>query len=93
MALAITGSPSLNARPNGVFTPALPHTRAAGLILCLFQLFTPLVKAIPIVQRAVTILEDEDLPKSPDDPSLWIYLGTAIVLVLLGGVFAGLTIA
>jgi len=36
---------------------------------------------------------DEDLPKSSDDPDLWVYLGTAIALVLLGGAFAGLTIA
>lgn len=36
---------------------------------------------------------DEDLPKAPDDPSLWVYLGIAAVLVLLGGAFAGLTIA
>ena len=93
MALAISGNPSLHGRPNGVFTPTLPHARVAGLALCIFQLFTPLVKALPIIQRVVNTLEDEDLPKSPDDPDLWIYLGTAIVLVLLGGVFAGLTIA
>lgn len=35
----------------------------------------------------------EDLPKSPDDPSLWIYLTIAMVLVISGGAFAGLTIA
>lgn len=28
-----------------------------------------------------------------EDASLWVYLGTAVALVLLGGVFAGLTIA
>ncbi|KAF2092547.1 DUF21-domain-containing protein, partial [Rhizodiscina lignyota] len=32
-------------------------------------------------------------PKPADSPSLWAYLGTAVALVLLGGVFAGLTIA
>lgn len=36
---------------------------------------------------------DSEEPKDPDDPSLWIYLGTAMALVLLGGAFAGLTIA
>lgn len=41
----------------------------------------------------LTILADEDLPKSPDDASLWLYLGVALFLVLAGGVFAGLTIA
>ena len=30
---------------------------------------------------------------SPDKPTLWIYLAVAIALVLLGGAFAGLTIA
>ena len=38
-------------------------------------------------------LADEDLPKSPEDASLWLYLGIAVALVLAGGVFAGLTIA
>lgn len=37
--------------------------------------------------------EGQDEPKSPDDARLWIYLGTAMILVLLGGAFAGLTIA
>lgn len=35
----------------------------------------------------------EDLPKDPKDASLWIYLTVAMVLVLSGGAFAGLTIA
>jgi metal transporter CNNM len=34
-----------------------------------------------------------DLPKSPEDPDLWLYLTVAMVLVLCGGAFAGLTIA
>jgi metal transporter CNNM len=32
-------------------------------------------------------------PPSPDDASLWLYLSRALALVLLGGIFAGLTIA
>jgi metal transporter CNNM len=35
----------------------------------------------------------EDLPEDPSDPSLWIYLTVATILVLAGGAFAGLTIA
>ncbi|KFX87654.1 hypothetical protein V495_03151 [Pseudogymnoascus sp. VKM F-4514 (FW-929)] len=35
----------------------------------------------------------EDLPKSPDDPDLWLYLTVAMILVVSGGAFAGLTIA
>ncbi|KAH8684474.1 hypothetical protein BGZ60DRAFT_466903 [Tricladium varicosporioides] len=36
---------------------------------------------------------NEKLPKEPEDPGLWLYLGVASILVLLGGAFAGLTIA
>ncbi|SLM39945.1 Domain of unknown function DUF21 [Lasallia pustulata] len=36
---------------------------------------------------------DADPPMSPKQPRLWIYLAVAIGLVLLGGAFAGLTIA
>lgn len=35
--------------------------------------------------------DDGSIPA--DDPSMWLYLGVAAVLVLLGGAFAGLTIA
>lgn len=52
----------------------------------------PLTYAAPLLPRAVQILE-EDGPGSAEDPSLWAYLGTAMALVLLGGAFAGLTIA
>lgn len=54
-------------------------------------LFLPLASAAPILTRHVSILEET--PKSPDDPNLWVYLGVAVALVLLGGAFAGLTIA
>ena len=38
-------------------------------------------------------VEEEEPPMSPKDSSLWIYLAVAVALVLLGGAFAGLTIA
>jgi len=60
--------------------------------IALLHGFVPLVRALPFVAQAVRSFE-EDLPKSPEDASLWIYLSTAIALVLLGGAFAGLTIA
>lgn len=61
------------------------------LFLSLGQL--PLTQAAPIlVQQWFSAAEEPD-PKSPGDPSLWIYLSFAAVLVLLGGAFAGLTIA
>ncbi|XPS73214.1 cell agglutination protein Mam3 [Ascochyta lentis] len=62
------------------------------LLVCVFHAFAPLVKALPL-GGMVKALADEDLPKSPDDASLWLYLGIAVGLVLAGGVFAGLTIA
>ena len=55
----------------------------------------PIVSAAPmgLWQTGAKILEDADEGKPAGDPDLWIYLGVAVTLVLLGGVFAGLTIA
>ena len=54
----------------------------------------PMSYAAPLLQLTKEHGGDDDLePKPADDPSLWIYLGTAVALVLIGGVFAGLTIA
>lgn len=66
--------------------------RVHMLLVCVFHAFAPLAKALPL-GGIVNALADEDLPKSPDDASLWLYLGVAVGLVLAGGVFAGLTIA
>lgn len=74
-------------RHNGLaFSTVRPAILAAARLLAL-----PLAAAAPLLHTAVE--GDEDLPKSGDDPSLWIYLAIAVALVLLGGVFAGLTIA
>ena len=55
---------------------------------------TSLAQAWPLyVGDLLHVLKEEDLPKSPEDSSLWLYLGVAAALVLLGGAFAGLTIA
>lgn len=52
----------------------------------------PLIGAVPIRFLPATLLvADEGIP--PKSPKLWIYLVVAMVLVLLGGAFAGLTIA
>jgi metal transporter CNNM len=50
----------------------------------------PFIGATPMAKSGSISVMDG---KAPKDPSLWIYLGTAIALVLLGGAFAGLTIA
>ncbi|TVY19861.1 Protein MAM3 [Lachnellula arida] len=53
----------------------------------------PYVSAAPVTQFLGITKEMEGLSKDSEDPSLWLYLGVAAVLVLLGGAFAGLTIA
>ncbi|KAK5123560.1 hypothetical protein LTR85_002598 [Meristemomyces frigidus] len=65
-----------------------------GVLALAKLIMLPIASAAPLGlwQRGVKILE-EDTPKSPDDPNLWAYLGVAVALVLLGGAFAGLTIA
>lgn len=73
--------------------PGSTNGRINMLLVCLFHAFAPAVKAIPLPFTTFLHALDEDLPKSPDDASLWVYLGVALVLVLGGGVFAGLTIA
>lgn len=45
--------------------------------------------AAPLRELKEHIHDDPD----PEDVNLWLYLGLAGVLVLLGGAFAGLTIA
>lgn len=52
------------------------------------------VCSAPITNSFRTFESDvSDEPKSPEDAALWLYLGIALILVLLGGAFAGLTIA
>jgi metal transporter CNNM len=66
------------------------------LVLGLAKVLFLSLAQLPIVQAAPTYLfttKDEDEGKDPDDPGLWLYLGVAAALVLLGGAFAGLTIA
>lgn len=56
----------------------IPHTYAA-----------PIIDLLPFKAFA----DEAEPPMSPAKPTLWIYLAVAIALVLLGGAFAGLTIA
>lgn len=48
--------------------------------------------AAPLVGFTATKHHDDDEPDA-DGPGLWLYLTIAMILVLLGGAFAGLTIA
>ncbi|PGH14307.1 hypothetical protein AJ79_03129 [Helicocarpus griseus UAMH5409] len=61
------------------------------LFLAIAQI--PSVSAYPIFEAAVHLQKREEDGKSPDDPSLWLYISVAAALVLIGGAFAGLTIA
>lgn len=76
-----------NAYASGALRPAV-----LGLAK---MMMLPLAGAMPMLQARSHASEggDEDLPKDPSDPDLWIYLSVAVALVLLGGVMAGLTIA
>jgi metal transporter CNNM len=66
------------------------------VLLLAKALLVPLASAAPLssIWPAHHTLEDDvEAPKDPSDPDLYLYLSVAIFLVLLGGVFAGLTIA
>lgn len=71
-------------------------TRSWGILftictaLLLITTLVPLVHAAPVPTATVT---KKDEPEEVPPSSLWVYLSTAVALVLLGGVFAGLTIA
>jgi metal transporter CNNM len=62
-------------------------------ILALSLAYLPFIQAAPFKAAKFINVRDEDAQKPADDPSLWLYLGVAAALVLLGGAFAGLTIA
>ena len=53
----------------------------------------PLLQAAPVKNGPVRLFEEAGEGVDADSPTLWIYLGVAVGLVLLGGAFAGLTIA
>jgi len=74
-------------------SPLTPATASIAKLLLLAFVQVPLSYAAPLLPRSLRILEDDDLPLAPDDSTLWAYLGTAAALVILGGAFAGLTIA
>jgi metal transporter CNNM len=62
---------------------------AKGLLLTLGQL--PLIQAAPF--HPALLFAKEKKGEDAQEPGVWLYLGVAASLVLLGGAFAGLTIA
>ena len=79
-----------NAGPTTTFRVATP-TVVKLLLLLIAQL--PLLHATPLHFSVFRAHTTEDEPMPAQSPTLWIYLLVAVALVLLGGAFAGLTIA
>ncbi|RDW85482.1 CBS-domain-containing protein [Coleophoma crateriformis] len=74
------------------YTSARPAVLGLAKVAFLGLCQLSYVSAAP-VKTFLGIAKDKDAPADVDDPSLWLNLGIAAVLVLLGGAFAGLTIA
>jgi metal transporter CNNM len=70
-----------------------PLVLGLAKILALSVAHLPFIQAAPFTVTKSIHVRNDDAQKPPDDPSLWLYLGVAAALVLLGGAFAGLTIA
>lgn len=88
---SIVGSPRSSFIGNG-YTSTRPAVLGLAKILFLSICQITAVSAAPIT-AFLGIASEEDAPKDAEDASLWLYLSVAAVLVLLGGAFAGLTIA
>jgi metal transporter CNNM len=74
------------------YTAARPAVLGAGKLLLLGAAQVLGAAAAP-AKRFLHIAEKHEEGKDPDDPSMWLFLGIAMILVLSGGAFAGLTIA
>ncbi|KAL2069437.1 hypothetical protein VTL71DRAFT_14116 [Oculimacula yallundae] len=89
----MASSTAIAGRQSAYHVPSTRRPAAQGiakvLILVLAQVSH--VAAAPV--KEFLGLKKDDSPKDPADASLWLYLTVAGVLVLLGGAFAGLTIA
>ncbi|KAG4415750.1 hypothetical protein IFR04_011114 [Cadophora malorum] len=74
-------------------TARRPAAQGVAKVLLLVLAQISHVAAAPVKEFLGLLKEDEGAPKDAKDASLWLYLTVAAVLVLLGGAFAGLTIA
>lgn len=81
-------------RPSSYSVPGAHRPAAQGIAKVLLIVLAQVshVAAAPL-KEFLGILKEDDAPKDAKDASLWLYLTIAAVLVLLGGAFAGLTIA
>lgn len=75
------------------FARSRPIVLSAAKLLMLGIANLPFLRAAPLgfLPSSNFVKADDTMP--PDDAKLWIYLAVALGLVLLGGAFAGLTIA
>jgi metal transporter CNNM len=89
-----SNSPIAGSQPshNGYLTTR-PAILGLAKLLFLGLCQVSYVSAAPLTEYLGIARKEEELPKDEKDPSLWLYLGVAAILVLLGGAFAGLTIA
>ena len=90
------GHASPGSRNGNAFSTLRP-----AVLLLARTCFLPLASAAPLTSSLWSrrphglhaFERDDDGPADAGDPDLYLYLGIAILLVLLGGIFAGLTIA
>ncbi|KAK8182240.1 hypothetical protein BC567DRAFT_219345 [Phyllosticta citribraziliensis] len=89
--MSLAATRALAAAP---FSQHRGHAAVRPVALLLASLlFSAVGYAAPLKHHSSPVRLYEDEPKSSDDAELWVFLGTAVALVLLGGAFAGLTIA
>ena len=75
------------------FARSRPIVLSGAKLLMLGITNLPFLRAAPLGFLPSSSFVQEDGAMPPDDAKLWIYLAIALGLVLLGGAFAGLTIA
>lgn len=86
-------TPHAEPRVRTSYITAHPLILSTAKLLLLGILNFPLLRAAPMNWGPSHSFIMEDTPIPPDNSALWIYLAVALGLVLLGGAFAGLTIA
>jgi metal transporter CNNM len=89
MAATIRATGTVGRTSYNGYTASRPAVFGLAKILCLGISQLSFAGAAPLTSFLYTHEEEPD----PEDASLWLYLTIAMVLVLLGGAFAGLTIA
>ncbi len=81
-----------SSRPLNGFASSRPAILSLAKLVLFGVANLPPIRAAPLRFLPATLLEaDGGMPV--DNATLWVYLGVAVALVLLGGAFAGLTIA